>query len=164
MHPNGAQMVEAGDAQGMTLGEDAAATCLGTPNHPQAWAPSPPVPLPLIAQLEVLILDGGLAAFPVLQLHTQHTGRPAGEVVHSLVAQPMFSSHITKTLGGRRGKGGCVLKRDGGGWGCLWLRSWASPGSMATYPRSVPDEQVRKNSVHRPGEGAPSQRPKIKCL
>lgn len=62
-------MVEAGDAQRMTLGADSAATCLGIPNRPQAWAPSPPVPLPLAAQLEVLILDGGLAAFPVMQFH-----------------------------------------------------------------------------------------------
>lgn len=58
-------MVEVGDAQGMTHGADSTATCLGPPNHPQAWAPSPPVLLLLTAQLEMLILDGGLVAFPV---------------------------------------------------------------------------------------------------
>lgn len=93
-------MVEVGDAQGMTLGADSAATCLGTSNCPQAWAPSPPVPLPLAAQLEVLILDGGLAAFPVPQLHTQQVGCSAGEAVHSLVTQPVLSSYIAKTLWG----------------------------------------------------------------
>lgn len=93
-------MVEAGDAQGMTRGADSAATCLGPLNHPQAWAPSPPVPLPLTAQLEMLILDGGLEAFPVTELHTQQIGLPAGEVVHSLVAQPVLSSHVTKALWG----------------------------------------------------------------
>lgn len=93
-------MVEVGDAQGMTLGAGSAATWFGTPNRPQAWAPSPPVPLPLAAQLEVLILDGGLVAFPVVQLHTQQVGHSAGEAVHSLIAQPVLSSHITKTLWG----------------------------------------------------------------
>lgn len=144
-------MVEVGDAQGMTLGADSAATCLGTPNRPQAWAPGPPVPLPLVAQLEVLILDGGLAALPVMQLHTQQIGCPAGEAVHGLVAKPVLSSHITKTLwGGEERVAVCGRRRRR-----LWLSSWASPGSMATYPSSVPNEQVRKSSVHRPGRGAP---------
>lgn len=58
-------MVEVGDAQGMTRGADSAATRRGPPNHPQARAPSPPVALLLTAQLEMLILDGGLVAFPV---------------------------------------------------------------------------------------------------
>lgn len=103
MRPNGGQMVERGDAQGLTLDADSVSTIPGTPAHPPAGAPSSPIQLPLAAQLEMLILGVGLIAFPVLQLHTQRVGRPAGQLMDHLVAQPVLSSWVTKALW-RRGE------------------------------------------------------------
>lgn len=97
-------MVGTGDAQGLTFGADFVVTSLETPAHPPAWAPSPPVQLPLAAQLEMFILGIGLVAFPVLQLHTQTVGCPAGELVHHLIAQPVLPGRVTEAL--RRVEGG----------------------------------------------------------
>lgn len=79
-------MAGTGDAQGLTPGADSVATSPGSPAHPPAWAPRPPVQLRLAAQLEVLILGVGLVAFPILQLHSQRVGCPAGELVHHFIA------------------------------------------------------------------------------
>lgn len=106
-------MVGTGNAQGLTLGADSVATSPASSAHPPAWALSPPVQLPLAAQLETLILGIGLIAFPVLQLHTQRVGCPAGEMVHQLVAQPMLPSWITKALGREEGQGGLYAKEGG---------------------------------------------------
>lgn len=106
-------MVGTGNAQGLTLGVDSAATSPGSSVHPPAWALSPPVQLPLAAQLETLILGIGLIAFPVLQLHTQRVGSPAGEMVHQLVAQPVLPSQVTEALGGEEGQGGLYAKEGG---------------------------------------------------
>lgn len=104
-------MVGTGNAQGLTLGADSVATSPASSSHPPAWALSPPVQLPFAAQLETLILGIGLVAFPVLQLHTQRVGCPAGEMVHQLVAQPMLPSWITKALGREEGQGGRMPRR-----------------------------------------------------
>lgn len=105
-------MVETGDAQGLTLGADSVATSLGTSAHPPALAPSPPVQLPLTAQLEVVILGVGLVAFPVLQLHAQRVGCPAGELVHHFISQPVLPSRVTEALWGRKDEGGLHLEEE----------------------------------------------------
>lgn len=79
-------MAGTGDAQGLTPGADSVATSPGSPARPPAWAPSPPVELPLAAQLEVRILGIGLVAFPILQVHSQRVVSPAGELVHHFIA------------------------------------------------------------------------------
>lgn len=146
-------MVEAGDAQGMTLGADSTATCLGTPNRPRAWAPSPPVPLPLAAQLEVLILDRALAALPVPQLHAEQVGGSAGEAVHGLVAQPVLSSHIPKTLwGGEERMDGCVLRREA----VSVAEDLAQPRLQGHLAKVSANEQVHRTVCTGLGQDLPS--------
>lgn len=101
-------MAGSGDAQGLTPGADAIATSPGPPAHPPAWAPSPPVQLPLAAQLEMLILGIGFIAFPILELHTQRIGCPAGELMHHLVAQPVLPGWVAEALGKGRRRVGCM--------------------------------------------------------
>ena len=130
MRPDGGQMAGTGDTQGLTPGADSVATSPGSPPpRPPAWAPSPPVQLPLAAQLEVIILGEGLVAFPILQLHSQRVGSPAGELVHHFIAQPVLSGWVAKALGKGRMGVGCMQRTEATplvkdlGWARLWGHS-----------------------------------------
>jgi hypothetical protein len=63
--------------------------------------------------METLILGVGLVAFPVFQLHTQRVGRPAGQLVHHLIAQPVLSSRVTEALQGGRQCGWLHAQEEG---------------------------------------------------